>query len=123
MKNEAVVGLGSNIDPQENISRAFSFLQREFEVLKKSGPVRTSPVGIINQPDFFNAVALLQTNFALDELVAFLKGIENDMGRDRSRPKFGPREIDLDVIIWNKDVVDKDFYERDFLRHLVKDLD
>lgn len=122
MKNVAVVGLGSNISPQKNISRAFSFLQREFEVLKETKPIRTSPVGITDQPDFFNAVVLLQTSLNMNELIALLKRAEDDMGRDRSRPKFGPREIDLDVIIWNDEVVDKDFYERDFLQKMVEQL-
>ncbi len=58
----------------------------------------------------------------MNEVVAKLKGMEDDMGRDRSRPKFGPREIDLDVIIWNQNVVDEDYYERDFLGQLVKGL-
>jgi 2-amino-4-hydroxy-6-hydroxymethyldihydropteridine diphosphokinase len=122
MINVAVVSLGSNINPQENILRAFTFLQKEFEVLKEAGPVRTSPVGITSQPHFLNAAALLQTNLTLDDLVAFLKSVEDEMGRDRSRPKSGPREIDLDVIIWNDEVVDKDFYERVFLQKLVEDL-
>ncbi len=122
MINEAIVGIGSNIKPKKNLSTAFSFLQKEFEVLKKTGPVRTSPIGIINQPDFFNAALFLRTNRTLDELIAFLKKTENDMGRDRSRPRFGPREIDLDVIVWNGEVVDKDFFERDFLQHLVRKL-
>jgi len=122
MVNEAVLGLGSNINPGENISRAFSILQREFEVVKEVQPIRTFPVGITDQPDFFNAVVKLRTSLNKSDLKAFLKEVEDDMGRDRSRPKFGPREIDLDVIIWNNEVVDKDFYERDFLKQLVEQL-
>jgi len=44
------------------------------------------------------------------------------MGRDRSLPKFGPRTIDLDILIWNKKVVDEDYYKRDFLRKGVEEI-
>jgi 2-amino-4-hydroxy-6-hydroxymethyldihydropteridine diphosphokinase len=44
------------------------------------------------------------------------------MGRDRSLPKSGPRVIDLDILIWNREVVDEDYYERDFLRKGVAEI-
>jgi 2-amino-4-hydroxy-6-hydroxymethyldihydropteridine diphosphokinase len=52
----------------------------------------------------------------LESLSLFLKDLEDQMGRDRSQPKFGPRNIDLDILIWNNKVVDPDYYTRDFLR-------
>ena len=58
----------------------------------------------------------------LKGLKAALKNLENRMGRDRTRPKFGPREIDLDVILWNGQVVDEDYNTRDFLQALVKEV-
>jgi 2-amino-4-hydroxy-6-hydroxymethyldihydropteridine diphosphokinase len=45
--------------------------------------------------------------------------IEDKLGRDRSRPKFGPREIDLDVLMFDGEIVDEDYYTRDFLQILV----
>lgn len=122
MINEAVIALGSNIDARENIGKAFSILQSCFQLLKKAGPLRTSPIGISDQPDFLNATAMIRTNLSRDEVVVYLKIMEDEMGRDRSRPKYGPREIDLDLLIWNGQIVDDDYYERDFLRQLVSDL-
>lgn len=122
MQNNVIIGLGSNINPGENIRKAIEILDTGFGVLQTSGPIRTSPVGIEGQPDFFNAAVLIETSLPPDELNKQLKVLENEMGRDRSRPKYGPREIDLDIIVWNGNVVDDDYYRRKFLQKLVKDI-
>jgi 2-amino-4-hydroxy-6-hydroxymethyldihydropteridine diphosphokinase len=44
------------------------------------------------------------------------------MGRDRTIPKFGPRNIDLDIVVWNGTIVDEDYYTRDFLQKSVAEL-
>jgi 7,8-dihydro-6-hydroxymethylpterin-pyrophosphokinase len=44
------------------------------------------------------------------------------MGRDRTGPKFGPRCIDLDIVVWNGEIVDEDYYTRDFLQKSVAEL-
>ena len=123
MNNEVIIALGSNINARQNIEKAFERLQKQFQLKKQAGPVVTSPIGIADQPDFLNAVALIETALSMEALVSVLKKIENEMGRDRSRAKFGPREIDLDVLIWNGKVVDDDYYERVFLLRLVKELE
>jgi 2-amino-4-hydroxy-6-hydroxymethyldihydropteridine diphosphokinase len=117
--NSAVIGLGSNINPQQNMARAVVLLQEKFEVKKICPWRRTSPIGIHQQPDFLNGALRLQTSMDLQTLKVILKQMEDQMGRDRSRPKYGPREIDLDVLLWNKKVVDEDYYERPFLQELV----
>jgi 2-amino-4-hydroxy-6-hydroxymethyldihydropteridine diphosphokinase len=122
VSNEAIIALGSNIDARQNIENAFGRLHKHFQLIKLSGPIVTSPIGITDQPDFLNAVALIETALSIEELVSLLKKMEDEMGRDRSRAKFGPREIDLDVLIWNGEVVDEDYYERDFLRQLVAEM-
>ncbi len=119
---QAVIGLGSNINAIANMNRAVELLKAQFRVLKVSQWMQTQPIGITDQPTFFNGALLLETTFELKELEALLKNLEDRMGRDRSRPKFGPREIDLDVILWNSEVVDKDYYTRDFLQVLVKEV-
>jgi 2-amino-4-hydroxy-6-hydroxymethyldihydropteridine diphosphokinase len=123
VNNEVIIALGSNINARQNIEKAFERLQKQFQLKKQAGPVVTSPIGIADQPDFLNAVALIETALSMEALVSVLKKIENEMGRDRSRAKFGPREIDLDVLIWNGKVVDDDYYERVFLLRLVKELE
>ena len=120
--NEVVIALGSNIDPEANLELAFVKLKSRFKVIKRSRWIRTKPIGIQNQPDFYNGTLLLETKLSLVRLKQALKTVEDIMGRDRSLPKFGPRKIDLDILIWNGQVVDEDYYERDFLRKGVEEI-
>ena len=122
MSNEAVIGLGSNIDPQINLKRAIYKLGNHLSILKQSGWIYTSPVGIIDQPDFINGTILIKTEMERETLKDVLRDIEDRLGRDRSLPKSGPRVIDLDIIIWNGKIVDEDYYEREFLRGSVAEI-
>ena len=120
--NRAVVALGSNIDPEAYIRKACDALQREFGVRATSSLLLTKPLGILDQPDFLNGVVLLETSLDLDTLKDRLKALESALGRQVRADKWGPREIDLDVLIWNGEVVNKDYYERDFLRKTVAEI-
>ena len=122
MPHEVVIGLGSNIDPEANLEQAVQELKSRFKVSKRSQWTRTKPIGIQDQPDFYNGALLMETELEQQSLKKELKQIEDILGRDRSLPKFGPRTIDLDILIWNKKVVDEDYYERDFLRKGVEEV-
>ncbi|HBL74412.1 MAG: 2-amino-4-hydroxy-6-hydroxymethyldihydropteridine diphosphokinase [Bacteroidetes bacterium GWF2_42_66] len=114
--NRCIIGVGSNIDAEENIRRALEILGNDFPVLGISEMIKTEPIGIKNQAEFTNGAVKIETTLQEDELLHYLKKLEDQLGRDRSLPKFGPRTIDLDIVIWNDQVVDSDYYERDFLR-------
>jgi len=120
--NLVVIGMGSNIEPYLNFAEAIQRLKQEIKIIKLSSLQITKPVGIIDQADFINGALLAKTVMNYPELKCFLKKIEDDMGRDRSAPKFGPRNIDLDIVIWNEKVVDDDYYSRDFLKDAVEEL-
>ena len=120
--NEVVIALGSNIDPEANLELAVLELKSRYNVSKQSRWIRTKPIGIQNQPDFYNGALLLETKLGLDSLKQELKNVEDLMGRDRSLPKFGPRVIDLDILIWNGEIIDNDYYERYFLRKGVEEI-
>ena len=122
MPHEVVIGLGSNIDPEANLEQAVLELKSRFKVSKRSQWTRTKPIGIQDQPDFYNGALLMETELEQQSLKKELKRIEDLLGRDRSLPKFGPRTIDLDILIWNKKVVDEDYYKRDFLRKGVEEI-
>ena len=122
MPHEVVIGLGSNIDPEANLEQAVLELKSRFKVSKRSQWTRTKPIGIQDQPDFYNGALLMETELEQQKLKQELKLIEDFLGRDRNLPKFGPRTIDLDILIWNKKVVDEDYYERDFLRKGVEEI-
>jgi len=117
--NEFVISLGSNIDADKNIQKALIALQELGEVKCVSDILITKPIGIINQADFNNGAILFYADYTLNNLIIDLKNIENQLGRDRSRPKFGPREIDLDVVVFNNQIVDADYHSREFLRNVV----
>ncbi len=122
MLHEVVIGLGSNIDPEANLEQAVLELKSRFKVSKRSQWTRTKPIGIQDQPDFYNGALLMETELEEQSLKKELKRIEDLLGRDRSLPKFGPRTIDLDILIWNKKVVDEDYFRRDFLRKGVEEI-
>jgi 2-amino-4-hydroxy-6-hydroxymethyldihydropteridine diphosphokinase len=120
--NLVVIGMGSNIEPYLNFAEAIQRLKKEIKIIRLSSLRVTKPVGIIDQADFINGALLAKTDMDYADLRLFLKKIEDDMGRDRSAPKYGPRNIDLDIVIWNEKVVDDDYYSRDFLKDAVEEL-
>ena len=120
--NECIIGIGSNINAEENIRKALDKLIRDFQDVSFSEMVKTKPIGIPDQADFLNGAVKLKTSLTLNELQQYLKKLEDMLGRDRSAPKFGPRTIDLDIVIWNNEVVDNDYYERKFLEEACSQL-
>lgn len=120
--NEVIIGIGSNIDAETNISKMLEILKGYVEIVKVSSFIKTKPIGIENQPEFTNGAVKIITNLSQRELNDLLKEIEDKMGRDRTAPKFGPRNIDLDIVVWNGEIVDDDYYTRDFLQKSVSEL-
>ena len=120
--NEAIIGIGSNIEAQKNITKMLELLKQHVEVLKVSSMVKTKPIGIKNQADYTNGAVKIDTKLDQKQLTFILKKIEDEMGRDRTAPKFGPRCIDLDIVVWNDEIIDADYYTRDFLRKSVEEL-
>ena len=120
--NVLIIGIGSNINAEENISKMLEILKTKVDVLKVSRFTKTAALGIRNQPDFTNGAVKVKSVLNQEDLNRLLKDIEDEMGRDRSIPKFGPRCIDLDIVAWNGEIVDPDYYTRDFLRKAVDEL-
>lgn len=94
----AVIALGSNIgDTKANLDLALALLREATDVQKVSNYYSTKPVGFTEQPDFLNAVCLIESELPAISLLSMLHGIEKAMGRERNI-KWGPRVIDLDII-------------------------
>jgi 2-amino-4-hydroxy-6-hydroxymethyldihydropteridine diphosphokinase len=115
--NTAIVGVGSNIDAPLHIARARELLAREQHFLAESAFIRTEPVGFPDQPPFLNGAFLIETEMDLEAFGGYLKELERRLGRVKGPNKYGPRSIDLDIVAWNKKVINDDFYERDFVRN------
>ncbi len=120
--NECIIGIGSNINPENNIQASLMILAQEVEVKGTSSWVRTIPIGIRDQNDFVNGVVKIRTTMTMEELTHYLKRLEDRLGRDRTLPKFGPRVIDLDIIVWNDEIVNNDYYTRNFIRNSIAEL-
>lgn len=105
-----LIGLGSNIDgpwgnPKETIEKALKALDQTPCALKKhSSLIVTKPFGVIDQPDFVNAAALIETKLAPLELMAHLHAIENQASRKRIQ-RWGPRTLDLDLLDYNGEII------------------
>ncbi|WP_238480355.1 2-amino-4-hydroxy-6-hydroxymethyldihydropteridine diphosphokinase [Mangrovibacterium lignilyticum] len=117
-----IISIGSNINPTENIRKMLAILQADCAELRVSDLVTTKPIGIEEQDDFVNGAASLQTEMGQIEFKAYLKSVEDRLGRDRTLPKFGPRTMDLDIVVWNGQLIDDDYFTRDFLRDAVASL-
>jgi len=95
---KAVVALGANIgNPREQMDLAVALLREATEVIAVSSYFVTKPVGGPEQPDYLNAVCILESDLPATDLLAVLQGIEKSLGRQRTVP-WGPRTIDLDLI-------------------------
>jgi 2-amino-4-hydroxy-6-hydroxymethyldihydropteridine diphosphokinase len=95
---KAVISLGANVgDPKANLDLAVALLREATEVISVSSYLQTKPVGGPEQPDYLNAVAIIESDLPAKDLLALLNGIETAMGRTREI-HWGPRVIDLDLI-------------------------
>jgi 2-amino-4-hydroxy-6-hydroxymethyldihydropteridine diphosphokinase len=104
------IGLGSNLgDRAARIDSAFAWLAAHpaLQLVRCSEVVETAPWGIEDQPMFLNAVAEIRTELEPEALLAELKRAEGLLGRiDSGRRRWGPREIDLDILLYGERVVE-----------------
>lgn len=120
--NRAVIGLGSNINPEENIHKAKEEIASVLKLVKSSSFVETEPVGFKEQDKFLNGALLIETDMDIRGLKSWLKSLEVKLGRAKTDNRDGPRTIDLDILVWNGKVVDQEVYEREFLRESIKEI-
>jgi 2-amino-4-hydroxy-6-hydroxymethyldihydropteridine diphosphokinase len=100
------IGLGSNLGDREAALRGALELLGD-DVVAVSSFRETDPVGYLDQPRFLNAVAALETGLEPRELLDRLLEVERELGRTRNGPRFGPRTIDLDLLLYGDLVIDE----------------
>ena len=120
--NVAAIGVGSNIDARRAIAKARELLTLEQTFLKESSFVTTSPIGASPQPDYLNGAFLVSTKLDRNSFRRYLKRLESRLGRVRTGDAYGPRTIDLDIVVWNGRIVNDDFHEREFVSNAVREL-
>lgn len=104
--NLAYLSLGSNIEPDRNLPAAVSQLAQFGQVRAVSSVWETLPVGFSDQPNFLNAVVLLETHLSARALrEEAITAIEEALGRVRTENKNAPRTIDIDIMLFNHDII------------------
>jgi 2-amino-4-hydroxy-6-hydroxymethyldihydropteridine diphosphokinase len=106
--NIAYLLIGGNLgDREENLSQARSLIEASCGIVREASAVyETAAWGITDQPDFLNQVLMIETMLSPDELMDRLLAAEQEIGRYRGE-KYGPRSIDMDILLFDDIVLDK----------------
>jgi 2-amino-4-hydroxy-6-hydroxymethyldihydropteridine diphosphokinase len=107
--NGIFLGLGTNKRGREN--SLFRALERihshpDMQLLKISSLYKSAPWGMEDQPWFLNAVCQIETNLSPCDLLRELKQMEKDLGRIIPEVRWGPRKIDIDIILFHDSIID-----------------
>ncbi len=102
--NQVYIGVGSNINRKNNIKKALLKLKSQFSKFSIS-PMYESPSEGFNGTNFYNLVVYFKTELPLSKLQAYLKKLEDDSGRDRTQKKYSDRTLDLDILLFNDDIL------------------
>jgi 2-amino-4-hydroxy-6-hydroxymethyldihydropteridine diphosphokinase len=105
----ACLGLGSNLNPRRHLRGAIGRLRRAFSVVAVSGAWESAAVGV-DGPNYVNAAVLIRTLLAKERFTAELKAIEKEMGRTRARGGRARLTIDIDVVVFDGDVLEEDLW-------------
>jgi len=106
----AYVGLGANLGPREKTLRHAVELLGDTEhvdLIAVSELRETDPVGVVDQPRFLNGAAAVETTLPPRALLDALLGIERELGRVRREERWGPRIVDLDLLLYGDEIVDE----------------
>lgn len=120
--HSAVILIGSNISPERNVELVLNKLVEHLSIQKLSSIWETASIGI-KSPNFLNLAFLANTNYFENELKCnVLRKIELDLGRVHTGDKCAPRTMDLDIILFDDQVVDEDLWENAFIALPVAEL-
>ena len=113
--HQAYLSLGSNIKPEPNLLKALNLLQEHGKILKVSNAWESEAVGS-DGPNFLNACVLFVTPFSHEELKEnVIHPVEAKLGRKRSADKYAPRTIDIDIVIFDDQLMNDKFWQQAFV--------
>lgn len=102
------ISIGTNCGNRyENIKNAIKYIAQFCKILDISSIYLTSPLENFNQPYFYNCVVKIKTDLSAEELLVKLKAIERKMGRNLNDKRYQPRIIDLDILFYEKFIINK----------------
>jgi len=128
---EAYIGVGSNIEPEHNITDALARLSKHVDVTGISSFYKTAPLLRENQDDYLNGVWQISTSMSPGKLkFGVLRRIEKELHRNRESDKYAPRTIDLDILLYgdmamqedNLTIPDPDISKRSFIAFPLSEL-
>jgi len=105
----ALIGMGSNIDPERYLKGASEDIRAHFSAVAYSRVYQSAAVGMAGD-DFLNACCLLKDVPPQGELLKWLKLLEDKYGRDRAQGSWKPRTLDLDLLMYGEAVLDDDLF-------------
>jgi 2-amino-4-hydroxy-6-hydroxymethyldihydropteridine diphosphokinase len=104
----AYVGLGTNLgDREARLRQAVDLLRERIDVRAVSSVRETEPWGLVDQPPFLNAAVEVETELTPRELLDLLLDVERSLGRTREGPRYGPRAIDLDLLVYEDETLEE----------------
>ena len=102
------LSLGTNLGNRElNLEAAKQELTPQVKILDSSSLYQTEPWGYLDQPDFLNQVLVVETSLSPHELLEYVKGIEQKIGRQPSI-RFGPRIVDIDILFYGNRIIQEE---------------
>lgn len=110
--NRAIISVGSNVNKEENLPESIRLLAKQCRIIAISPVYETLPVGLPDQPNFFNAAVIVETEMQPAQLkTRVLAHIEEQLKRRRMPDKNAPRTIDLDLALYNDEVCEYEGHE------------
>ncbi|ABF14340.1 2-amino-4-hydroxy-6-hydroxymethyldihydropteridine diphosphokinase [Candidatus Palibaumannia cicadellinicola] len=127
------IALGSNLaEPLQQVENALFQLDNlpKTSIIKCSSYYRSRPLGPKNQPDYLNAVVAIKTALQPEELLVHTQFIEAKQGRDRQKSRFGPRTLDLDILLFGNRIISTkkltiphyDMHQREFMLYPLEEI-
>lgn len=117
-----ILSIGSNIEPEKNCAEVIAILKQETCFKAKSKLIETEPWGFSHQANFLNGAVWLETDLQYEKFNAYLKAVEKRLDRVKTKNKAGPRTIDLDIIVWDGEIIDDDYYQKSYVHIPVNEL-
>ena len=118
-----IVCLGSNVDGEIHLQKAYKALERLFFGVKMGKILRTKAVGDIPQPNYLNQAARFTTNLTSEEVETLLKGIEKENGRKSGDKLKGLVSLDIDLLQYDDKILRPDDLLKDYVQLVLQGLD
>lgn len=121
--NKALLSIGTNEDREYNMNLCHQLLEKLFFFIRYSKTSVTVPYGNSYKSDFLNQLAFTYTDMGKEEIISLLKSIEKEMGRTQTDKENGIVKIDIDLVVWNEEVVKPEDISRSYVVDLLPSLE